>query len=70
MTEREALRMVAQAIEEGWSFDRIDTEVYGAIQEALAQPEKEPVQCWKCGDMDAAFQAKCNVPACGIKEEA
>jgi len=32
------------------------------------QPEQEPVQCWKCGDMDAAFHAKCDVPACGMKE--
>lgn len=31
-----------------------------------AQPA--PVQCWKCGDMDAKFQAKCTVPACGMKE--
>ena len=26
-------------------------------------------QCWKCGDMDAEFQAKCTVPACGMKED-
>jgi len=31
-----------------------------------AQPA--PVQCWKCGDMDAEFQAYCKVPACGMKE--
>jgi RecJ-like exonuclease len=34
-------------------------------------PPRQPLtQCWKCGDMDAEFQAKCNVPACGIKGEA
>ncbi len=33
-----------------------------------AQPA--PVQCWKCGDMDAEFQACCKVPACGMKESA
>lgn len=26
-------------------------------------------QCWKCGDMDAEFQKKCDVPACGMKEQ-
>lgn len=26
-------------------------------------------QCWKCGDIDAEFQKKCDVPACGMKEQ-
>ena len=38
-----------------------------ASKAALA--EQPAQQCWKCGDMDAAFQAKCNVPACGMKEK-
>ena len=37
------------------------------LREALA--EQATQQCWKCGDMDAAFHAKCDVPACGIKEK-
>jgi hypothetical protein len=28
-----------------------------------------PTQCWKCGDMDAMGHAKCDVPACGMKEQ-
>lgn len=32
-------------------------------------PRKPLTQCWKCGDMDAEFQAKCTVPACGMKEQ-
>ena len=38
-----------------------------ALREALA--EQPAQQCWKCGDMDAAFQAKCDVPVCGMKEQ-
>ena len=34
----------------------------------LKQPE-QPTQCWKCGDMDAVGHAKCDVPACGMKEQ-
>lgn len=38
--------------------------------EMLAKLAEQPAQqCWKCGDMDAAFQEKCNVPACGMKEQ-
>lgn len=37
------------------------------IAKALA--EQPAQQCWKCGDMDSAFQAKCSVPACGMKEQ-
>ena len=33
----------------------------------LMQPE--PVQCWKCGDMNAMGHAKCDVPACGMREQ-
>lgn len=43
MTKDEVLKLMAKAIEDGWSFDRIDAEVYPAIKEALAQPEQEPV---------------------------
>jgi len=32
-------------------------------------PPQRTKQCWKCGDMDAAFQDKCDVPACGMKEQ-
>ena len=41
MIKDEALKLMAIAIEEGWSFDRIDGEVYPAIKEALAQPERD-----------------------------
>ena len=41
MTKDEVLKLMAKAIEDGWSFDRIDAEVYPAIKEALAQPEQE-----------------------------
>jgi len=41
--------------------------VITALREALA--EQPAQQCWKCGDMDTAFQAQCNVPACGMKEQ-
>ena len=54
MTKDEALKLVACAIEEGWSFDRIDSEVYGTVQEALAQPEQEPVALPCCGYADAS----------------
>jgi hypothetical protein len=33
-----------------------------------AQPAV-PTQCWKCGDMDAMGHAKCDVPACGMREK-
>jgi hypothetical protein len=39
---QEALKLVLEALEQGWSFDRIDAEVYPAIKEALAQTQ-EPV---------------------------
>jgi hypothetical protein len=26
-----------------------------------------PKQCWRCGDMDPEFQARCTVPACDMK---
>ena len=26
--------------------------------------------CWKCADSDAAYQAKCTAPACGMRETA
>ena len=35
-----------------------------------AREHTAPAQCWKCGDMDAQFQAKCTVPACGMREAA
>ena len=41
MIKDEALKLMAKAIEDGWSFDRIDGEVYPAIKEALAQPESD-----------------------------
>ena len=27
----------------------------------------QPKQCWKCGDSDATFQAKCDVPTCEMR---
>ena len=33
------------------------------------QPAKSAEQCWKCGDLDPAGHAKCNVPACGMRED-
>ena len=38
-----------------------------ALRTALAEQPAE--QCWKCGDMDPAGHAKCNVPACGMRED-
>ena len=35
----------------------------------VPEPVKPAQQCWKCGDMDSAFHAKCDVPACGMKEK-
>ena len=36
-----------------------------------ASPKAEPAtQCWKCGDLDPAGHAKCDVPACGMREPA
>ena len=74
MTKDEALRMALEALE-AWETGCGTTEYLSLVEKAvtdikevLAQPEQEPVQCWKCGDMDAEFQAKCDVPACGMKE--
>lgn len=44
-------------------------EAFAELVRAEALAEQPAQQCWKCGDMDAAFQAKCNVPACGMKEQ-
>ena len=32
--------------------------------------EPAPKKCWMCGDMDAAFQSKCDVPTCEMRETA
>ena len=76
MTKDEALKLALEALELEDLACRYEKEptpehiakAITAIREALAQPAQEPVQCWKCGDMDAEFQAKCDVPACGMKE--
>ena len=36
----------------------------------VKQTSKPATQCWKCGDLDPAGHAKCDVPACGIREPA
>lgn len=36
---------------------------------ALLKQPAVPTQCWKCGDMDAVGHAKCDVPACGMREK-
>jgi hypothetical protein len=40
----------------------------GRTRDLYAEPPKQ--KCWLCGDMDPAFQARCNVPACGMKDQA
>lgn len=35
----------------------------------VPQPAKPAEQCWKCGDMDPSGHEKCNVPACGMRED-
>jgi hypothetical protein len=35
----------------------------------VMRAKPEPTQCWKCGDMDAVGRAKCDAPACGMKEQ-
>lgn len=32
-------------------------------------PVCQSSKCWKCGDSDAAFQAKCSVPTCEMKAQ-
>lgn len=39
----------------------------GRTRDLYAEQPKQ--KCWLCGDMDPAFQARCNVPACGMKEQ-
>lgn len=40
----------------------------GRMRDLYAEQPKQ--KCWLCGDMDPAFQARCNVPACGMKDQA
>ena len=47
-----------------------DIEAAGELMLEAARALAEPVtQCWKCGDVDPAGHAKCNVPACGMRED-
>jgi hypothetical protein len=39
----------------------------GRMRDLYAEQPKQ--KCWLCGDMDPAFQARCKVPACGMKEQ-
>jgi len=39
----------------------------GRMRDLYAELPKQ--KCWLCGDMDPAFQARCKVPACGMKEQ-
>jgi hypothetical protein len=53
-------------------YERVDVYAAAPTGDSLsptnAQPAA-PTQCWKCGDMDAIGHAKCDVPACGMKEQ-
>lgn len=57
-------------LKEEWNnLDPVDP-LRGLIADAIDALAEQPAQqCWKCGDMDAEFQAKCTVPACGMKEQ-
>lgn len=37
---------------------------------ALPLDQRHKPTCWKCGDSDPAFTDICQVPACGMKEQA
>ena len=63
---KEAMKLALEALE-CTEYPQDHYDAITALREALA--EQPAQQCWKCGDMDAAFQAKCDVPACGMKEQ-
>ena len=76
--QTEALKLALGALENrnghwGSSSRELKERAITALREALAEEssgtEQPAQQCWKCGDMDSAFQAKCSVPACGMKEQ-
>jgi len=48
--------------------EALDRMAENARELGLDYEQPAPVQCWKCGDMDAEFQAYCKAPACGMKE--
>jgi len=71
---RQLLEQTEPSVTVRYDLSAADTEA--AIRDKLielgwtppAQPAV-PTQCWKCGDMDAMGHAKCDVPACGMKEQ-
>ena len=53
--------------QKGWDTERVA--LLRKIRGTASQPAKSAEQCWKCGDLDPAGHAKCNVPACGMRED-
>jgi|GEM_PF-5975831 len=70
MTKDDIIKLALKALEGCYGHTTGDgvkrTRAITAIRSALAE---QPAQCWKCGDMDAAGQAKCTVPWCGMREQ-
>lgn len=66
--QRKAMRQALAALDEAANV--LTSSMFEDAATALRQAiEQQPSQCWKCGDMDAEFQTKCTVPACGMKEQ-
>ena len=58
--------------EQYWSATDDELQAFANLvraDERARMAEQTAQQCWKCGDMDAAYQAKCDVPACGMINE-
>ena len=51
------------------AIDAVDEALADHIRDATKMVEPPSQHCWLCGDMDEAYQAKCTVPACGMKEQ-
>jgi hypothetical protein len=51
-----------------WALQQDRKRLHAMLTTPPAQPAV-PTQCWKCGDMDAMGHAKCDVPACGMREK-
>jgi hypothetical protein len=52
-----------------WKARELQDEVIRLLDTTPPAQPAVPKQCWKCGDMDAMGHAKCDVPACGMKEQ-
>ena len=75
MVTKTTIEMAREAAGDDWGlFQEFMPEIHRLAElvradERARMAEQPAQQCWKCGDMDAAFQAKCDVPACGMKEQ-